>query len=629
MIKNYPFTFILILMFLFTACKQKQEIDVLVIGGGASGIAAGIQAARMEVPTLILEEYEWLGGALTSAGVSCIDGCYKLPSGLFGEFRNKLINHYGNENAMHTSWVSAIAAEPSAMNKVLQEMANAEPFLNIRYKSVVQEIKKAPKGWTVTYKDRNNDLQTIHTRILIDGTELGDVAKMCGVKYDIGMDARDTTGEAIAPEKANEIIQDITYVAILKDYGKDVIIPEPEGYNPSLFYCTCKTHLCTNFQKGSHLWDCDRMMSYGKLPNNKYMLNWPIEGNDYYANLIELSPKERENVLKKAKNFTLCYLYYLQTALGYNTLGLADDEFPTADRLPFIPYNRESRRIHGKVRFTLNDITAPYTQSQKLYRTAIAVGDYPVDHHHGRYQGQTELPDLQFYPVPSFGLPLGTLIPENTDDLIVTEKSISVSNLANGTTRLQPVLMEIGQAAGALAALAVKKDLKVAEVPVRRVQRALLNANCYLLPYLDLPVQDKYFKAVQRIGATGILKGRGTHSGWANQTWFDADSCLTANALLPELKDYYPDIDLAPSDKPASVYEAFELIEEIRLIVEDASHKEVDISPELASNLWKTVGLTDYNPNRTISRKEFAVLLDTIIDPFNSEPIDITGEIME
>lgn len=189
--------------------------------------------------------------------------------------------------------------------------------------------------------------------------------------------------------------------------------------------------------------------------------------------------------------------------------------------------------------------------------------------------------------------------------------------------------MEIGQAAGALAALAIKKDLKVAEVPVRKVQRALLNANCYLLPYLDLPVQDKYFKAVQRIGATGILKGRGTHSGWANQTWFDADSCLTANALLPELKDYYPDIDLSPSDKPASIHEAFELIEEIRLNVEDASHKEVDISPELASNLWKTVGLTNYNPDRIISRKEFAILLDTIIDPFNSEPIDITGEIIE
>ena len=42
-------------------------------------------------------------------------------------------------------------------------------------------------------------------------------------------------------------------------------------------------------------------------------------------------------------------------------------------------------------------------------------------------------------------------------DLIVAEKSISVSNIINGTTRLQPMVMQIGQAAGALAALAVKE----------------------------------------------------------------------------------------------------------------------------------------------------------------------------
>ena len=36
---------------------------------------------------------------------------------------------------------------------------------------------------------------------MIDATELGDVAKMCGVKYDIGMESRDDTHEDIAPER--------------------------------------------------------------------------------------------------------------------------------------------------------------------------------------------------------------------------------------------------------------------------------------------------------------------------------------------------------------------------------------------------------------------------------------------
>ena len=50
------------------------------------------------------------------------------------------------------------------------------------------------------------------------------------------------------------------------------------------------------------LWSPQQMMNYGKLPNDKIMINWPIYGNDYYSNLIEMSKKEREVVFEKAKN---------------------------------------------------------------------------------------------------------------------------------------------------------------------------------------------------------------------------------------------------------------------------------------------------------------------------------------
>ena len=77
----------------------------------------------------------------------------------------------------------------------------------------------------------------------------------------------------------------------------------------------------------------------------------------------------------------------------------------------------------------------------------------------------------------------------------------------NGTTRLQPVVLQIGQAAGALAALAVKNNQKISDVSVRDVQNAILDAKGYLLPYLDVPCLDVKFASYQRIGSTGILKG--------------------------------------------------------------------------------------------------------------------------
>ena len=338
-------------------------------------------------------------------------------------------------------------------------MVAAESLLDVRFNTKVDGITRKDNYWLVNM-EREGRKETIKASVLIDGTELGDVAKACGATYDIGMDAREVCEEPLAGEKANDIIQALTLVAVLKDYGKHVTTKKPEGYDPSYFYCSCKVPQCTNPKEGKRVWDCQSMLNYGKLPNNKYMINWPIEGNDYYLNLIEMTPEQRIEALKDAKNFTMCFVYYMQTELGFKTLGLADDEFPTADRLPFIPYHRESRRIHGLVRFNLNHVSNPFTQPEKLYRTNIAVGDYPVDHHHARYQGWSNLPDLHFYPIPSYGLPLGALVPKDVKGLIVAEKSISVSNLINGTTRLQRVVMQIGQAAGALGARAVQHKLQ-------------------------------------------------------------------------------------------------------------------------------------------------------------------------
>jgi len=506
--------YLFVALALISCGKSAEKYDVVVIGGGASGVAAGIQAARSGAKTLIVEENLWLGGMLTSAGVSATDGCYKLRGGIWDEFRTALEKHYGGAGALMTGWVSYIQFEPSVGDSIFKAMCAAEKNLTIRYSARLTQAERSGEEWHLTITEPDPSVTSsessfvsasLKAKVLIDGTELGDVAKMLNVPYNIGMDARADTGEDIAPEQANDIVQDLTYVAILKDYGRDVTIPRPEGYDSTKFFNCCTNPLNVNPKKEYSLWDKNKMSTYGKLPNGKYMINWPLAGNDYYVNLIDLDSTGRARAIEKAKNQTLSFVYFMQTSLGLNTLGLADDEYPTADKLPFIPYHRESRRIDGLVRFNLNDLSAPYDQPHPLYRTAIAVGDYPIDHHHNHYNGELPLPDLHFRPVPSYGLPMGVMIPKTTKNLIVAEKSISVTNLVNGSTRLQPVVLELGQAAGALAALAVKSHKDVSEVPVRAVQNEILEAGAYLLPYLDRTNTDPHFKAMQRIGATGIL----------------------------------------------------------------------------------------------------------------------------
>ena len=102
-----------------------RDVDVLIIGGGASGVAAGVQASRMGASSLIVEPTTWLGGMLTSAGVSAVDGNYRMPAGFFGEFREKLAEHYGGLDSLKTGWVSNVLFEPSVGNRIFHELAEA------------------------------------------------------------------------------------------------------------------------------------------------------------------------------------------------------------------------------------------------------------------------------------------------------------------------------------------------------------------------------------------------------------------------------------------------------------------------------------------------------------------------
>jgi hypothetical protein len=142
----------------------------------------------------------------------------------------------------------------------------------------------------------------------------------------------------------------------------------------------------------------------------------------------------------------------------------------------------------------------------------------------------------------------------------VADKAISVSNVVNGTTRLQPVDLLTGQAAGALAALAVRQGREPRAVPVRDVQRTLLEAGAFLLPYLDVPPEHPQFARIQRVGATGILKGKGVPHQWANQTWFYPDFPIDAATLAQGLAEFEKVEGPAANGRPLTVGEAVAMV---------------------------------------------------------------------
>lgn len=640
-----------------TSTYNKQlQTDLLIAGGGTSGVSAALQAARLGVEVIIVEPTPWLGGMLTSAGVSATDGNHNLPSGIWGEFRQRLREHYGGADALATGWVSHTIFEPHVGNQIFNEMLDEYPNIQRFHGYQIERglIEKDQVQGAV-FIHKNGEVLKVKAEISIDATEYGDLMSLSGANYFVGLDPKSLTNEKIAPTHGNSIIQDLTYTAILKDYGPDadMTIPRPPNYQPSIFRNACM-ELSENPDKFEGV-DCKTMLNYARLPNNKYLINWPNNGNDYYLNVIERNHDERKILLEQAKNRTRQFIYFLQTEGGFKNLGLADDEFDTEDGFPYIPYHRESRRLDGLTMLTMNELVDPYEAGTDLYKTAIGVGDYPLDHHRklnpsppdsllekgDREPFEFETHYDAFPPIPSFSIPLGSLIPKKIDGLIVAEKSISVSSIANGSSRLQPVVMTIGQAAGMAAAISIKQDIQPRDLSLRKVQQHLLDAGAWLLPFVDTTPDDGFFQSLQRLGVSGVLKGDGIPIAWANQTKIYPDSMMTwievENALEIATGGDYKEFGIKANQ--------FVTISEILIAVWklkgspkpefktkelkiDSSHRAFEALHFAVESGWTENWLNHENSELEdpVLRKEFAWVVDMALNPFKTLPVSIIPE---
>ena len=231
---------------------------------------------------------------------------------------------------------------------------------------------------------------------------------------------------------------------------------------------------------------------------------------------------------------SLQFLYYVQTEIdpswsvatdqGYADAGFYHDRewcpqipstFEAITRhFPPILYVRESRRLVGVQTLTGYDIEriGALPRARKRFEDSVAVGDYPVDLHGCDQDKDLEPPESRAELSPRggpFQIPIGVFIPADVDGFLAAEKNISVTRLANGAIRLQPITMMAGQAVGALAAIAVTRGIPPRQVPAILVQDELTRAGLRIAQegYLDVRPPRYSVASVQVATTHGLLSG--------------------------------------------------------------------------------------------------------------------------
>ena len=231
--KKIIFAFLALVLAAFPASAEEprvMEFDVAVIGAGCGGSAAAIQAARLGMEVAVVEESDWVGGQMTGGGVSTMDDVRRTRTGVYGEFLRRASAYYeARETPVNTCyWGSdTFAFEPWVIQHTLLDMMREAGEISLFMETRVLEAKMKDGAVRAAVVERGGERIELRAKVFIDATEAGDFIPLTGARYRAGHG--DSSGEL------DGVIQDITYVAVIRRYPEGV--PEelrftrrPPGY---------------------------------------------------------------------------------------------------------------------------------------------------------------------------------------------------------------------------------------------------------------------------------------------------------------------------------------------------------------------------------------------------------------
>ena len=503
-----------------------ETVDVLVWGGGSGGVAAALQAARSGAHTLLLTPGAWLGGMVSAAGVCCPDGNELTPwqTGLWGAFVRELARR--EPEGLDHNWVSCFGYRPATAEAILREWVMALPHLQWWPNCRLLEVERAGSRISAVQvacpggggADRPGSHRRVPCAVVIDGSDRGELLALAEAPYRLGWEAQEQWGEPSAPSHERlerepffqeQPVQSPTWV-VMGQLARDRLSVDPSGAGHQQeggISPTGAPPLPPPFEQACEAFGLERTITYGRLPGGLVMLNWPLHGNDWHdglARAFSADPQAESALFAEMQAHSLRFAQALEQASGgwlQRGAGFPAEAGSPAAWLAAMPYWREGRRLVGLQTVIEQDLlpqgpgasiaALPHDAGGAL--SAIAVGNYANDHHYpggdwplapkscrwgGRWSGTP------------FTIPYGALVSTGVVNLLAADKCLSVSHMANGATRLQPLVLNIGQAAGMAAALCVRLGLDPGELPVRQLQEALIadrQAPAGPLPLWDTP----------------------------------------------------------------------------------------------------------------------------------------------
>jgi FAD dependent oxidoreductase len=421
--------------------------DLIVTGGGLSGVCCAITAARQGLKVVLVQDRPVLGGNSSSEVRLWILGA---------------TSHMGNNNrwAREGGLVDEILVEntrrnpegnPVIFDMVLLDKVVKEPNITLLLNTAVYAVEKEDVTTIRAVKafcSQNQKEYLLTAPLFCDASGDGVVGFLSGAAFRMGAESREEFGEKFAPSAAYGELLGHTLYFYSKDTGKPVnFIPPDFALKDITRIPRFKTFNAKDF--GCRLW----WVEYGgrlDTVHDTEEIKWELWKVIY-------------GVWDYIKN---------------------SGDFPEAATLTLewvgaIPGKRESRRFEGDYILKQQDII-----EQRTHEDAVAFGGWSVDLHPADGIFSEKPGCNQWHSKGIYQIPYRSLYSRNMTNLFLAGRIISASHVAFASSRVMATAAYVSQAVGVAAALCKEKHILPADIirqgHIGALQQRLLKTGQYI-----------------------------------------------------------------------------------------------------------------------------------------------------
>jgi hypothetical protein len=511
-----------------------ERVDVVIYGGTSAGIAAAVQARRLEKSVVLIEPSNHLGG-LTTGGLGATDiGNKQAIGGIARDFYHRIREYYQHSEAWTREKPEDYIKRNPRFDPQDNTMWTFEPHVAaLIYARMLGEVQVVPvmnerlerKGGVKKDGGRIKSItmesgRTYAGQMFIDATYEGDLMAAAGVKYHVGREANSVYGETLngveakmnvkshrfpkpvdpfvrPGDPASGLLPGIQTIKMPPDGTGDQEVqaycyrlcttdvpenrrawPKPAGYDEKRYEL-----LLRNFEAGDDrapwhpLWMPNRKTdtnNNGAVSTDYIGGNWEYPNADYAA---------REKIVADHRSYQQGLLWTLanhkrvpaKVRAEFQNLGMAKDEFVDNDNWPTQLYVREARRMIGAYVMTEQNC-----RGKRVTEDPVGMGAYGMDSHncqryvtadgHVQNEGDVQVGGFKPYPIS-----YRSIVPKEDEcQNLLVPVCLSSSHIAYGSIRMEPVFMILGQSAATAAVRAIDGGTSVQDVDYARLKERLL-----------------------------------------------------------------------------------------------------------------------------------------------------------